>query len=302
MKEITLQAERADRGLRMDVFLAGKLEDMSRSQIQRLIKAGEVLLDGQPVTPRQPVKEGDRLTILIPEPQAWEGIRAEEMPLDVLYEDDDIIVLNKPAGLVMHPGAGVREGTLASGLLHHCGSLSVIGGVERPGIVHRLDKETSGCLVVAKNDASHAELSRQFAAREVRKTYLAVVQGVPRRRQGVIDVPIERHPVHRKKMRAGSRGREAVTAYRLLATRDGISLIECHPRTGRTHQIRVHLKHIGLPILGDAVYGRRGSYSRHLLHAQRLEFTHPRTGQRMAFEAPLPPDFPRLMDDASRAE
>jgi 23S rRNA pseudouridine1911/1915/1917 synthase len=215
------------------------------------------------------------------------------MPLEILFEDDFLAVLNKPAGMVVHPGPGHERGTLVSGLLYHFAGLSQIGGATRPGIVHRLDKETSGCLVVAKTDAAHRLLGAQFATREVTKLYLALVSGSPPLRSGVVNAPIARHPVHRKKMAvcAVGRGREAVTEYRVLESAKGMSLIECRPRTGRTHQIRVHLKHLGCPVLGDPLYGRRGSFSRHMLHAWKLEFLHPFTGHRLDFEAAPPPEF-----------
>jgi 23S rRNA pseudouridine1911/1915/1917 synthase len=195
--------------------------------------------------------------------------------------------------MVVHLGAGHEEGTLVNALLHHAGSLSSGSEEHRPGIVHRLDKETSGCIVVAKNDRTHAALSAQFADRQVKKTYLAVVRGRPRHTKGTIDLAIGRHPVQRQKMtpRRAPSGRDAVTDYELLATRDGWALIACMPRTGRTHQIRVHLQHLGHPIAGDPLYGKRGDFSRHLLHAWRLEFTHPSTGGIIRCEAPLPEDF-----------
>ena len=215
------------------------------------------------------------------------------MPLEILFEDDFLAVLSKPAGMVVHPGPGHKGGTLVSGLLHRFGSLSQIGGVERPGIVHRLDKETSGCLVVAKTDAAHRSLASQFAGREVDKVYLALVSGIPRRRSGVVDAPISRHPVNRKKMAvcAVGRGRAAVTEYRVLGSAGEVTLMECRPRTGRTHQIRVHLKHLGCPVLGDPLYGRRGSFERHMLHAWKLEFRHPFDDRLLAFEAAAPPEF-----------
>jgi len=222
----------------------------------------------------------------MPEPEPAEP-QGEAIALDVLYEDDELIVINKPAGLVVHPGAGNWTGTLVNALIHHCGdSLSGIGGVRRPGIVHRLDKETSGCLVIAKNDLAHQSLAAQFAGRTVEKTYLAIVEGSPRRRSGEVNEPIGRHAVNRQKMKVttAEKGREALTLYRVLSSADGLSLVECRPRTGRTHQIRVHLKHLGHPIAGDPVYGKRGKYARHLLHAWRLAFDHPRTGERLTFK------------------
>jgi 23S rRNA pseudouridine1911/1915/1917 synthase len=229
-----------------------------------------------------------------------EKIEAQPEPitLDVIFEDDDLLVLNKPAGIVMHPGAGHQEHTLVNALLAHCHNLSGIGGKERPGIVHRLDKETSGALVVAKNDATHRNLSSQFAARTMTKIYLALVAGVLRKSSGVIDKAIERHPIHRQKMSIARRqGRSAKTEYRVLRSGDDISLVECTLHSGRTHQIRVHLHDLGHPVLGDKLYGgkRTGDYGRQMLHAWKLGFRHPRSGDEMSFEAPVPRDFAEAM-------
>ncbi|HEY5707101.1 MAG TPA: RluA family pseudouridine synthase [Terrimicrobiaceae bacterium] len=280
-------------GDRLDRCLASFLPAMSRSRIQAVIRSGGVLLNGAPAKVSETVRTGDEILWRESPPRRCESAQARQMPLEILFEDEFLAVLNKPAGMVVHPGPGHNGGTLVSGLLHHFGSLSQIGGVERPGIVHRLDKETSGCLVVAKTDHAHQSLAAQFAGREVGKTYLAMVSGAPRRPTGVVDAPISRHPVHRKKMAvcAVGRGRPAVTEYRVLSSRDGLTLLECRPRTGRTHQIRVHLKHLGCPVLGDPLYGRRGSFSRHMLHAWKLEFRHPFNGRLLAFEAAPPPEF-----------
>jgi 23S rRNA pseudouridine1911/1915/1917 synthase len=232
----------------------------------------------------------------------------EEIPLDILHEDDDLLVLNKPAGLVVHPAAGHPEHTLVNALLHHCaGRLSGIGGVARPGIVHRLDKETSGCLIVAKNDAAHLKLSEQFAARQVLKIYQAIVCGRMPRAAGEIIASIARHPAQRKRMavtRTG--GRQARTSYRVLEQLKDVARVELRLHTGRTHQIRVHLEHLGCPVLGDLVYGKRQNLRlkeasgyvapRQLLHAAKLALVHPRTQRRMTFEAPLPEDFAVAMD------
>ena len=218
----------------------------------------------------------------------------EAIPLDILFEDADLIVINKPAGLVVHPGAGHKEHTLVNALLHHCPTLSGIGGKERPGIVHRLDKETSGCLVVAKNDAAHRGLSIQFADRTVEKIYLALVAGKLRRATGVIEEKIGRHPVHRKRMSvATARGRSARTEYRVVRSNDEFSLIECQLHSGRTHQIRVHLHHLGHPVLGDKVYTSKSAknFPRQMLHAWKLGFQHPVTKEWKSFEAPLPDEF-----------
>ncbi len=201
-------------------------------------------------------------------------------------------MIDKPAGRVVHPAAGNWQGTIVNALLNHCRELSGIGGIQRPGIVHRLDKETSGCLVAAKNDAAHQALARQFAGREVTKIYLALAAGKFSRTSGTIEAPIGRHPIQRKKMTVvKERGRAAKTEYRVLAPCAGGTLVECTLHTGRTHQIRVHLKHLGHPVLGDEVYGRRAGFPRQMLHAWKLGFTHPRTGERMNFQAPVPPDF-----------
>ena len=238
------------------------------------------------------LKTGDAIKLHEPPATPVDTV-AEEIALDVLYEDDDLIVLNKPAGLVVHPAAGNWSGTLVNALLHHCKALSGIGGEQRPGIVHRLDKETSGCLVAAKNDMAHQALARQFAGREVTKIYLALAAGKFAHKSGVIEAAIERHPVQRKKMTvvADGRGRNAKTDYRVLRELPIGTLVECTLHTGRTHQIRVHLKHLGHPVLGDEVYGKRGGYARQMLHAWRLGFVHPRTSERVNFESPIPPDF-----------
>jgi len=280
-------------GLRLDKFVAVELPQFSRSRLQSLVRAGFVTLNGKTARPRDAVRKGDRVRVEEPPLQAIQA-QPEEIALEVLHEDDNLLVINKPAGLVVHPGAGNQTHTLVNALLAHCTNLSGIGGEERPGIVHRLDKETSGCLVVAKNDFTHRALSEQFARREVDKVYLALVRGTLRRSSGVIDAPIGRHPVHRQKMSvAESRGRPARTEYRVLNSGNGLSLIECKIHSGRTHQIRVHFHHLGHPVLGDKVYGgaARDLYPRQMLHAARLEFTHPRERRRRSFAAPPPDDF-----------
>ena len=278
---------------RLDLFLVKTLPQLSRSRIQQLIRAGFVHLNGATARPRQLVRTGDQIDVTEPPLQQIET-RPEPIPLKVLYEDGDLIVINKPAGMTVHPGAGQREHTLVSALLHHCSTLSGIGGKERPGIVHRLDKETSGCLVAAKNDMAHRELSKQFAARTVQKIYLALVTGKLRRQAGVIEEKIARHPVHRQRMSVSTRrGRPARTEYRILSANDQTSLVECTLHSGRTHQVRVHLHHLGHPVLGDKIYAPRlaKSLPRQMLHAWKLGFTHPRTGEWKHFEAPLPDDF-----------
>ena len=279
-------------GARIDQFLAARVPLFSRSRIQDLMKSGHILVNGRQIKASTKLRVGDHITVAEPPPTPA-TTEAEDIALDVLFEDRDLIVLNKPAGLVVHPAAGHWHGTLVNALLHHCKGLSSIGGEERPGIVHRLDKETSGCLVAAKNDVAHRALTRQFAGREVTKIYLAIATGNFREKSGRIEGAIGRHPIHRKKMTVlvGERGRAARTDYRVLDTLDAGTLVECTLHTGRTHQIRVHLKHLGHPLAGDEVYGRRGKFLRQMLHAWKLGFTHPVSGECMQFTAPIPPDF-----------
>ena len=282
-----------DAKLRLDHVLAKRLPEYSRSRLQQLIRSGFVRINGATTRPRQIVRAGDKIDLTEP-PVEKIDVRPEAIPLDVLFEDDDLIVINKPAGLTVHPGAGHREHTLVNALLSHCATLSGIGGKERPGIVHRLDKETSGCLVAAKNDTAHLELSKQFAARTVEKIYLALVAGKLRKPAGVIEGKIGRHPIHRQRMSATSpRGRPAKTEYRVIRSSDQASLVECRLHSGRTHQIRVHLHHLGHPVLGDKIYAPQfaKSFARQMLHAWKLGFRHPRSGECKHFEAPLPADF-----------
>ena len=290
---IELVVPKHGRGLRLDRFLADELPQFSRSRLQSLIHDGHIVLNEKATRPRTILREGDRIHLSEPPPEKIET-EPEEIPLDVLFEDADLLVINKPAGMVVHPGAGNARHTLVNALLAHCRTLSGIGGKERPGIVHRLDKETSGCLVVAKNDATHQNLSRQFAERTVEKIYLALVAGTMRKAHGIIDASIGRHRKHRQRMTVSEdRGRTARTDYRVVKSQNGISLVECVLHSGRTHQIRVHLHHLGHPVLGDKIYGRKGAreFPRQMLHAWKLGFNHPRTGKRLTFEAPVPADF-----------
>jgi 23S rRNA pseudouridine1911/1915/1917 synthase len=283
--------------MRLDIFLTKALPELSRSRIQQLIRRGSVRLNDAPTRPHQLVRTGDQVEVTEPPPEKIET-KPEAIPLENLYEDDDLIVINKPPGLTVHPGAGQREHTLVNALLHHCPTLSGIGGKERPGIVHRLDKETSGCVVAAKNDMTHRDLSKQFAARTVEKIYLALVAGKLRKQTGVIEERIGRHPVHRQRMSVSSpRGRAAKTEYRVLRSNEQASLIECRLHSGRTHQIRVHLHHLGYPVLGDKVYAPRlaKDFPRQMLHAWKLGFCHPRTRDWKNFDAPLPEDFKRAI-------
>jgi 23S rRNA pseudouridine1911/1915/1917 synthase len=294
-------------GGRLDAFLAGRLAELSRSRIQTLIREQHILVNGRPAKPRDPVKPSDRITLALPEAVPAEAA-PQDLPLDILFEDDDLLVLNKAHGMVVHPAPGNPDGTLVNALLHHCrGKLSGIGGVERPGIVHRLDKDTSGCLVVAKSDPAHQSLTTQFSDRStMEKLYLAVTTGVPRPDADSIFTHIGRHPVNRQKMAVVNPpgGKPAITDYRILAVDASslTSLVLCHLHTGRTHQIRVHLLHKGTPLLGDPIYGKPGRHpagtGRLMLHAWRLAFHHPIHGRPLRFEAPIPAEFHHWTNDA----
>ncbi len=287
-------------GDRLDAFLAARLPDLSRSRIQALIREQFIIVNGQPAKPRDAVRAGDRIGIALPEAVPLDNA-PQDIPLEILFEDDDLVVLNKAHGMVVHPAPGNPDGTLVNALLHHCkGRLSGIGGVERPGIVHRLDKDTSGCLVVAKSDAAHQSLVTQFSERStMEKLYLAVTAGVPKPEKDTIFTHIGRHPVNRQKMAVVNPpgGKPAVTDYEVRATDAATqtALVLCHLHTGRTHQIRVHLHHKGTPILGDPIYGRPSKNpvlpDRLMLHAWRLSFDHPITGERRNFESPIPEEF-----------
>jgi len=288
---------------RLDKFLCEKFPAASRGALQRLIEEGHVRVNGEAVKPTHHPHAGEQIEVHWPEAKPAEA-QPEKIPLDILFEDKSLLVVNKPAGLVVHPAAGHEEHTLVNALLHHCqGSLSGIGGVARPGIVHRLDKETSGCLVVAKNDETHIALAEQFSNREVKKIYHALVCGEPARDSGEIRAAIARHPTHRKRMavRDDSAGRAAHTSYRILERLYAATLMEAQIHTGRTHQIRVHFQFIGHPLVGDDTYGAKQNarvkeltnYAapRVMLHARQLSFVHPRNGKQVKFTAPLPEDF-----------
>lgn len=287
-------------GQRLDRFLAEQAPDLSRSRLQALIREGAVTLNGAPAKPKQALALGDRIILIIPEPSLAEA-QPEEIPLEILFEDEELLVLNKSSGLVVHPAAGNLTGTLVNALLHHCqGRLASIGGVERPGIVHRLDKDTSGCLVVAKTDSTHLGLSQQFSDRRVSKFYLAVVRGRPALDRGRIENQIARDPRNRQRMAVvlPPAGKVAITDYRIV-TPGNESLVECELHTGRTHQIRVHMRELGTPILGDPIYSKRPSLApRLMLHAWRLGFTHPLSGLRMDFEATIPSEFHPWLPDS----
>jgi 23S rRNA pseudouridine1911/1915/1917 synthase len=317
--EISADAE--DKGARLDRFLADKIKELSRTRLKSLILKGEVEVSGATVRdPEYRVNAGDGIVVRLPEAEPAKPA-AEKIPLDIVYEDKDVIVLDKPAGLVVHPAAGNRSGTLVNALIAHCGdTLSGIGGEKRPGIVHRLDKDTSGLLVVAKNDRAHRSLSAQFADHgrtgDLSRGYLAFVWSVPKPERGTIDAPIARDPHSRVKMAVRKGGKEAITHYEVLRTFEGTdgkavaSLIQCELETGRTHQIRVHLARAGHPLLGDAVYGTGfqskavllpqksqaalKALNRQALHAFRLAFSHPSTGELVEFESKLPKELATL--------
>src|ERR1700675_811667 len=266
---IELRVTREKAGLRLDRLLALALPDYSRSRLQELIRLGLVRLNDRQTRPRSIIHAGDLIRLTEPSPEKIETT-PEAIELDVLFEDDELLVINKASGLVVHPGAGHREHTLVNALLHHCPNLSGIGGKQRPGIVHRLDKETSGCLVIAKTDEAHRGLSEQFEQRSVEKIYLALVAGRMRKNAGTIEESIGRHPVDRQRMSTGSRrGRAAKTEYRVLSSSDEMSLVECKLHSGRTHQVRVHLQHLRHPVLGDKIYGKKHvrTFQRQMLHA-----------------------------------
>src|SRR5258707_583869 len=319
IERLSVTAE--DAGERLDRALAKRLDGLSRSRLKALILAGEVSISGSPVDdPGHRIKAGDAITVMVPPPEPAEP-EAENIPLNVVYEDDDLIVIDKPAGLVVHPAAGNWTGTLVNALIAHCGaSLSGIGGVRRPGIVHRLDKDTTGLMVVAKNDHAHQALAEQFADHgrtgPLVRSYLAFAWGVPDRPKGVIDAPLDRHPHARDKRAVRQGGREAVTHWEVLETYQGAdgkvvaSLLDCRLETGRTHQIRVHLAHIGHPLLGDDAYGAGfrtkaihltveaqnalAALGRQALHAHILRLQHPTTGRFLEFRSELPADLTRL--------
>lgn len=286
---------------RLDAWLAASVPALSRSRWQALVKEGQVTVNGQPRKANHTLHEGDVVGWTIPPPEPSE-LQPEDMKLDVLFEDADLLVINKPAGLVVHPAPGHRTGTLVHGLLHHCDDLAGIGGEERPGIVHRLDRDTSGCLLVAKTQSALNDLARQFKDRGVRKEYVALVWGRPSPPAGTVRTLIGRDPRNRQKMSSAvTTGREAITHYETVHAYPDMTLVHVRIETGRTHQIRVHMAHLRHPVVGDAMYGRarvhplKELFTRQMLHAARITFTHPRTGAALEFEAPLPPDFRALL-------
>ncbi|RSU56498.1 RluA family pseudouridine synthase [Sphingobium yanoikuyae] len=299
----------AQAGLRLDRALAELLPDLSRERIKALIVEGQIVSGGRSLNPSMKVAVGQDYSITLPAPVALDAV-AQDIPLDIVHEDADLIVVDKPAGLVVHPAAGNLDGTLVNALLHHCdGQLSGIGGVARPGIVHRIDKDTSGLLVVAKSDKAHEGLARQFKDHSIDRLYAAIVYGIPAPGSGTIDAWIGRSDADRKKMavhREG-RGKHAVTHYRVMERLRGAAMVECRLETGRTHQVRVHMAHLGHPLIGDPVYGRdrKGfksiletlGFKRQALHAKRLGFIHPVTEEPLAFDSPLPADMQELLSE-----
>ena len=285
-------------GTRLDQYLAAQLPELSRARIQALIKDGEITVNGKATKAKTPVERNMRIEVNIPEPEPAEA-QPQDIPISVLFEDKHVIVIDKESGMVVHPAAGNPDGTLVNAVLFHCGDLSGIGGVERPGIVHRLDKDTSGCIVVAKNDQAHLSLTTQFAERDTGKIYLAVVQGCPKEAKGTVFTNIGRHPVNRLKMAVvnpGS-GKPAITDWEVLhydAATDS-SLVMCTLHTGRTHQIRVHMLHLGHPLIGDPIYAhpqrQKARPGRLMLHAWRLAFNHPADGRRIAIQSPIPAEY-----------
>ena len=305
-REWTVGAE--DVGARIDAFVSASGE-LTRSAAARLIEENAITVNGKSVAKNYKLRAGDVVEVMMPEPVPTEA-QPEDIPLDVVFEDDDIIVINKPTGMVVHPAAGNETGTLVNALLHHCaGSLSGIGGVIRPGIVHRIDKDTSGLLVAAKNDAAHQSLADQLKVHEVGRVYYALVIGNLKEDRGTVNAPIGRHPKDRKRMAVLSAGdgtaREAVTHYEVLERFRGYCLVRCELETGRTHQIRVHMSHLGHPLVGDTVYGggktkfeatNKSLIEGQCLHAKELKLTHPTTGESMRFSSPLPEEMEKLIE------
>ena len=302
--ETILTAETSAAGERLDRYLAGAVEGLTRSAAAKLLEEGQVTLGGKPLGKNYRLQGGEVLTVSLPEPEPAEAL-PQNIPLDVVYEDADLIVINKPVGLVVHPAPGHPDGTLVNALLFHCaGSLSGVGGALRPGIVHRIDRDTSGLMVAAKNDFAHLSLSAQLQDHSLRRTYEAVVVGNVREDRGTVDAPIGRHPTDRKKMAVTDKNsRPAITHYEVLRRYPGYTYLRCRLETGRTHQIRAHMAYIGHPLYGDTVYGAKrpaADMTGQCLHAVALDLTHPRTGERMHFTCPLPEEFTRLLQKLER--
>ena len=298
MEPIRLRASEESKNQRLDAFLASSLDGLTRSQATRLIESGEVAVDGRAVSKSYKLAGGEDIAVTLPEPEPVETV-PQDIPLDVVYEDADVIVVNKPSGMVVHPAPGHPDGTLVNALLYHCaGTLSGVGGALRPGIVHRIDRDTSGLIIAAKNDAAHQYLSAQLADHTLARTYECIVVGALREDRGTVDAPIARHPTGRKRMAVVAGGREAVTHWEVIARYPGYTHVRCRLETGRTHQIRVHMAYIGHPILGDTVYGAKKEVpglTGQCLHAVGLRFLHPRTHEVVELSCPLPEEFTRML-------
>ena len=298
MEPILLRASEESKNQRLDAFLASSLDGLTRSQATRLIESGEVAVNGRAVSKSYKLAGGEDIAVTLPEPEPVEAV-PQDIPLDVVYEDADVIVVNKPSGMVVHPAPGHPDGTLVNALLYHCvGTLSGIGGALRPGIVHRIDRDTSGLIIAAKNDAAHQYLSAQLADHTLARTYECIVVGALREDRGTVDAPIARHPTDRKRMAVVAGGREAVTHWEVIARYPGYTHVRCRLETGRTHQIRVHMAYIGHPILGDTVYGAKKEVpglTGQCLHAVGLRFLHPRTHEVVELSCPLPDEFTRML-------
>jgi len=298
MEPIRLRASEESKNQRLDAFLASSLDGLTRSQATRLIESGEVAVDGRAVSKSYKLAGGEDIAVTLPEPEPVEAV-PQDIPLDVVYEDADVIVVNKPSGMVVHPAPGHPDGTLVNALLYHCaGTLSGVGGALRPGIVHRIDRDTSGLIIAAKNDAAHQYLSAQLADHTLARTYECIVVGKLREDRGTVDAPIARHPTDRKRMAVVAGGREAVTHWEVIARYPGYTHVRCRLETGRTHQIRVHMAYIGHPILGDTVYGAKKEVpglTGQCLHAVGLRFLHPRTHEVVELSCPLPEEFTRML-------
>ncbi len=297
MTEYNLVCDIDDAGLRIDAYIALKISDITRSYCKKIIKDGNVLVNGARIKPSYSVANNDRIKVTIEDPKQTELI-AEDIDIDIVYEDEDIIVVNKKRGMVVHPSAGHENGTLVNALLFHCGSMPVIGGQMRPGIVHRIDKDTTGLLVVAKNDKAHLSLSEQIKEKSAVRKYKALVEGVIKDDGGEVDVPIGRHRTDRKKMAVVPDGRNAKTLYKVEKRFSNYTLLDVELTTGRTHQIRVHMAHIKHPVVGDRTYGfkkQKFNLEGQMLHAYELTLTHPSTGKKVTFNASLPEDFSGLL-------
>ena len=298
MEPILLRASEESKNQRLDAFLASSLDGLTRSQAARLIESGEVAVNGETAGKSYKLAGGEDIAVTLPEPEPVEAV-PQDIPLDVVYEDADVIVVNKPSGMVVHPAPGHPDGTLVNALLYHCaGTLSGVGGALRPGIVHRIDRDTSGLIIAAKNDAAHQYLSAQLADHTLARTYECIVVGSLREDRGTVDAPIARHPADRKRMAVVAGGREAVTHWEVIARYPGYTHVRCRLETGRTHQIRVHMAYIGHPILGDTVYGAKKEVpglTGQCLHAVGLRFLHPRTHEVVELSCPLPEEFTRML-------